>query len=115
MEQKKIQGKKPHTNIADWFATNIQGDSMEKRVLFQSALVAQQVKDPALSLLQIWLLPWQGFDPWPRDFCILQAQPKNKKQNKTKNKKLFQQSWNNQTSIYKKTNLNFNFTPYKKD
>ena len=29
------------------------------------------VKDPALSLL------WLGFDPWPGNFCMLQAWPKN--------------------------------------
>ena len=31
----------------------------------QSSLVAQWVKDPALSLLWLWLLLWQGFNPWP--------------------------------------------------
>ena len=30
---------------------------------FRSCLVAQQVKDPALLLL------WQGFNPWPGNFC----------------------------------------------
>ena len=34
-------------------------------------------KDPALSL------QWQGFNPWPMNFCTLQAQPK-KRKNKTK-------------------------------
>ena len=32
-----------------------------------STLVAQWVKDSALSLL------WLGFDPWPRNFRMLQA------------------------------------------
>ena len=27
--------------------------------------MAQQVKDLALSLLQLGLLLWHGFDPWP--------------------------------------------------
>ena len=35
-----------------------------------SLLVAQGVKDLALSLL------WHGFDPWPGNFCILRAQSK---------------------------------------
>ena len=45
----------------------------------QSSLVAQQVKNLALSM------PWRGslqrcrFDPWPRNFCILWVQPKKKK------------------------------------
>ena len=37
-----------------------------------SSLVAQQVKDPALSL------PWLGFSPWPGNFSMPQAQPKSK-------------------------------------
>ena len=43
--------------------------------------MAQQVKDPALSLQQLRLLLWRGFDPWPRNFCTLQDRPK--KKNKT--------------------------------
>ena len=35
--------------------------------------MAQCIKDPVLSLL------WLGFDPWPRNFCILWAWPKKKK------------------------------------
>ena len=31
--------------------------------------MAQQVKDPVLSLL------WDGFDPWPRNFRMSWAQP----------------------------------------
>ena len=44
--------------------------------------MAQWVKDSALSLLQLWLLLWRGFHPWPRDFCMPPPQPKgkNKKQ-----------------------------------
>ena len=38
-----------------------------------SSLVAQPVKDPVLSAL------WHGFDPWPRNFCMLQVQEKKKK------------------------------------
>ena len=32
--------------------------------------MTQWVKDPALSLLWHWSLPWLGFDPWPENFCM---------------------------------------------
>ena len=32
------------------------------------------VKDLVVSLL------WHGFDPWPRNFCMLRAQPKRRNQ-----------------------------------
>ena len=35
--------------------------------------MAPWVKGPAWSLL------WPGFDPWPRDFCLLQTWPKDKR------------------------------------
>ena len=38
-------------------------------------LVAQGVKDPALSLLWLWLLRWCRLDPWLGNFCVLQEQP----------------------------------------
>ena len=34
--------------------------------------VAQQVRDPMLSLL------WHGFHPWPENFCMPWVQPENK-------------------------------------
>ena len=34
----------------------------------QSSLVAQGVKNPALSLQQLGSLLWYGFDPWPGNF-----------------------------------------------
>ena len=37
------------------------------------------VKDPGLLLLCLGSLLWQGFDPWPWNFCILWAQPKREK------------------------------------
>ena len=40
--------------------------------------MAQWVKDPALSQ-QLRSLLWLGFDPWPKNFYMLQAQPKKKK------------------------------------
>ena len=40
-------------------------------------MVAQRVKDPVLSLQQLGLLLWHGFDPWPQNFHMLWAWPKN--------------------------------------
>ena len=40
--------------------------------------VVQGVKVPALSLQRLGSLPWCGFDPWPRNFHMLWAQPKKK-------------------------------------
>ena len=45
---------------------------------FRSSLVAQQVKDLAWSLLWLGLLLWLGFDPWPGNFHMAQAQPTEK-------------------------------------
>ena len=46
--------------------------------------MAQQVKDLALSMLRLLrLLPWHGFDPWPRNFCMQWARP-NKIKHKAK-------------------------------
>ena len=42
--------------------------------------MAQQVKDPPLSLQQLGSLLWRMFDPWPRNFCVPWAWPKKKKQ-----------------------------------
>ena len=38
--------------------------------------MAQWVKDPALSLMWLRSLLWSRFDPWPRNFCMPQAQLK---------------------------------------
>ena len=43
----------------------------------RSLLVALWVKDLALSLLCLGLLLWCRFDPWPGNFCMLWARPKN--------------------------------------
>ena len=42
------------------------------------------VKDLALSLQWLILLMWRGFDPWPRNFHMLQAWPKEKNKEKEK-------------------------------
>jgi len=44
-----------------------------------SSLMAQWVKDPALSLLCLGLLLWCGFDPWLGNFRMLWVRPKGKK------------------------------------
>ena len=38
--------------------------------------MAQWVKDPDLSLLDLyhWIDLWHGFDPWPGNFHMLQVQ-----------------------------------------
>ena len=40
--------------------------------------MAQQVKDPVLSLLWLGSLPWCGFNPWPNNFCMPWVPPKKK-------------------------------------
>ena len=53
-----------------------------------SSPVAQQVQDPALSLLWLRLLRCMRcvFNPWPRNFHIPWVQPKKKKKKKKKKK-----------------------------
>ena len=48
--------------------------------------MAQQTKDPALSLQPLGLLLWCGFNPWPRNFHLLWCSKKKKKV--LKNKKM---------------------------
>ena len=50
-----------------------------------SSLVAQPVKNPALTQGLFWC----RFDPWPRNFCVLRVWPKNK----TKNAPQTQKAW----------------------
>ena len=47
----------------------------------QNSLVAQQIKDLALSLQRLGSLLWHRVDPWPRNFHMPQVQ-----QNKAKQK-----------------------------
>ena len=47
-------------------------------IKIRSFLMAQQVKDLALSLLWLRPLLWCGFNPWPWDFHMPQAQSKKK-------------------------------------
>ena len=55
------------------------------KTLYQSSLVVQQVKDQALPLLQLLLLLWHGFDPWPENFHMpWQSQKINEKKFKMK-------------------------------
>ena len=55
----------------------------QKIIELGSSLVAQCVKDLALSLLWLRSLLWYGIDPWPGNFCMSQALPKTNKQTKT--------------------------------
>ena len=48
--------------------------------------MAQLVKDPALSLLMARVAAVVGFNPWPRNFCMPWAQPKEKKKNSQKDR-----------------------------
>ena len=52
---------------------------MAQECSFGSSLVAQWVKDLALSLQQLRLLLWCMFSPWPEKFHMLQTWPKKKK------------------------------------
>ena len=45
-----------------------------------SSLVVQPVRDLALSLQWLRLLPWHGFNPWPGNLHTPQAQPKKKRE-----------------------------------
>lgn len=47
-------------------------------MIWGSSLVAQWVKDLALSLQQLGSLLRDEFSPWPRNFCMPWAQPKKK-------------------------------------
>ena len=49
--------------------------------------MAQQVKDPAVSLLWIWFLLRQRFYPWPKNIGMPQAWPKKEKGKTGKKKK----------------------------
>ena len=51
--------------------------------LKRSYLVAQRVKNLALSLLWLCLQLCYGFSPWPKNFCMPWAWPKKKKKKKT--------------------------------
>ena len=55
--------------------------------LLWSSLVVQQVKDLALSLQQLGLLLWHGFDPWLGNFQTYWAQTKKKKRKRKRKKK----------------------------
>ena len=53
-----------------------------KETELRNYCMAQQVKDPAMSLQQLRLLLWFGFDPWPGNFHMPWVQPKTNKQKK---------------------------------
>ena len=49
----------------------------------------QRVKDLALLLQWLGLLLCHGFDPWPRNFHVSQAQPKKGEKRKVLKSKIF--------------------------
>ena len=57
-------------SIKFWLCSPVGGIYFKKS---GRSLVPQWVKAPVLSLLWLWLLLWRGFDPWPRNFHLLQA------------------------------------------
>ena len=65
-----------------------QGEAMKTEVKnhWSSSLVAQWVKDPALSLPWLWSQLRLGFDPWPRKFCMLWWGAKKKKEKRVTEK-----------------------------
>ena len=65
--------------------TEIKLEINNKKVTGRSSSVAQQVKDPALSLKQLRSLLWCRFDPWPGNLHMPQAQPKRKKNGNSQN------------------------------
>ena len=58
-----------------------------KAITIWHSLVVQQVKDPMLSLQQLGVLLWHGFDPWPGNLHMPQVWPNKVKQNTVKKKK----------------------------
>ena len=61
------------------FASTKNDCSMQIKIPEGSSLVVPQVKDPALSLQQLGLLMWCGFNSWSGNFCMSQAWPEKKK------------------------------------
>ena len=53
-----------------------------------NSLVAQQVKDPVLSLLWLVLLLWCGLIPWPGDFHMSQTWSKKRERAREQDMKL---------------------------
>ena len=51
-----------------------------KKNKMRSPLVAQPVKDPALSLQRLGSLLWHGLDPWLGSVHMPQARPKEKEE-----------------------------------
>ena len=47
----------------------------EMKIQTLEFLVAQQVKDPGLSLLGFGSLLWQALDPWRKNLCTQWARP----------------------------------------
>lgn len=66
-----------------YFTVTLLQKSMDECVIKKkknpgSSLVAQWIEDPVLSLQQAWVVAVAWFTPWPRNFHMPRAQPKNK-------------------------------------
>ena len=57
---------------------------LEQKAARGVPVVAQRVKDPALSLQQLRSLLWHRFDPWPRTFKCCRCGQKKRKEKKRK-------------------------------
>ena len=64
--------------------------------------MAQQVKDPSLSLLRLWLHLWRGFNPRPGNFHVPWVQPKKKRKDLLTNGSNFYPIKKKKTLILKK-------------
>ena len=62
--------------------------SIKLKIRHQSSLVAQGIKDSALSLLWLALLLWCGFDPWPGNFSMPREWPEKKKKKRERDQKV---------------------------
>ena len=58
---------------------NNEGNSIYSENFLGHPLVAQWVNNLVLSLPCLWLLLWHRFNPWSRNYCMLQVWPKKKK------------------------------------
>ena len=55
-----------------------QQQQQQQKTPWRSSLVAQWVKDRAMSLPWFGSLLWHMFNPWPRKFCMLRIQREKK-------------------------------------
>ena len=90
--QKGLVKKESKLHVGGKEATSFRNIPPSKKnkikIKIKSSLVAQQVKDSALSLQQLRLLLWCGFHPWPGNFCMPQMWPKKRERERERNSSL---------------------------